>query len=141
MKVWLAATSLIAAVVLPSAGAATTLGCLPGVRPHVFARSQLEVSPSEAKRLEADLERHSMEIGLTYSSVGSYDPYRKPPVSGLTIVLQSRPSAATVIEVRTSSRNRFARVTVGNNCFAKREDWRPYWSAFNALLNHLGYRQ
>lgn len=140
VTVKLSLVAFAAAVVagLPDTSYATTLACLPGVRAHVYERRAFAISANDAKRLHLDLERHAGEIGLSYSSVGGYDPYKKPPLRSMDSILQST-SVATVIEVRTSNSSRYAQVTVGNNCFEPREDWRPYWQKFNALLNRLGY--
>ena len=123
---------------IPGVGSADVLACLPWVRTHVYEHRTFVVSGDEAKRLHVNLERHSGEIGLSYASVGGYDPYKRPPVRSMDSILQSE-SVATVIEVRTSSRSRYAKVTVGNNCFESKEDWRPYWTKFNRLLDRLGY--
>jgi hypothetical protein len=140
VKLSLIALAIAVVAGIPGQTNATTLACLPGVGAHVYEHRAFLISDKDAKQLHLDLERHSGEIGLSYSSVGGYDPYKKPPLRSMDSILQSK-SVATVIEVRTSNRSRYAQVTVGNNCFEPREEWRPYWRKFNALLNDLGYGQ
>jgi len=138
MKLILVATGVSIILAIPDVGSANELACLPGARAHVYEHRAFVVSVDESKRLHADLEHHSDEIGLSYSSVGGYDPYEKPPLRSMDSILQSK-SVGTVVEVRTSNRSRYAKITVGNNCFAPSEDWRPYWTKFNAMLDRLGY--
>ena len=121
-----------------SVGQANVLRCLPGLHAHVYERRVLIVSAKEAARLHADLERHASEVGLSYSAVAGDDPSVEPAYHGMTSILQSA-SVSTVIEVSTSNRTHDARLTVGNNCFAPKEDWRPYWRKLNALIARLGY--
>jgi hypothetical protein len=131
---------LIIGLAIPNACLADVKGCLPGVHTHVFARRAFVISDDEASRFHADLERHSSEIGLSYGSVGGSDPAtsNKSAEQSMTSILQSH-SVGTVIEISTSSRSRFAKIYVGNNCFEPREDWRPYWTKFNSLIKRLGY--
>ncbi|ATQ41241.1 hypothetical protein [Caulobacter mirabilis] len=134
------ALSLATAVAVPGVAGATRSACLPGVKTQVFARSQFAISDETARRLHADLQRHSADIGLGYGAVSSESPATasRPAYHSTTSILQSE-SVATVVRVSTSSDSRIAKIHIGNNCFAPKEDWRPYWSAFGALLKRLGY--
>lgn len=138
MRQFLAAFTALIGVGIPSASSATRLACLPGIGAHTYERRSFIVRADTSKRLHADLELHSGEMGLSYSSVRLYDPAKKPPFRSMDSILQSV-SVATVIDLKTSNRSRYAKITIGNNCFEPKEDWRPYWVKLNRMLKKSGY--
>lgn len=125
--------------VFPSTSSALTLACKPGVTKKTFAKKAFVVPQPQAAKLEAQLTAWGERQGLSVSGVGIEDPDAKPPLLGQTIILQSQ-SFGTVLEVETSNRSDTALVTVGNNCWAPQEDWRPYWRQLNDQLSTWGYR-
>ena len=139
LKIWAGIVGL-AIMALPAVGNTGELACLPGVSSHIYAKREFRISRDQAIRLHAYLERHSNEIGLSYSSVEGTDPATalRPARESMTSILQSK-SVSTVIEISTSSHSKFVRIHIENTCFVPLEDWRPYWTRFNSMLTSLGY--
>jgi hypothetical protein len=73
--------------------------------------------------------------GLSYSSVGGFDPYKKPAFRSLDQILQSRTLDVSIV-IRTTNRDNIAKATVSTfsfNCAAT-EDWRPYWQKLRSFI-------
>lgn len=136
LAVILAVLTVIAA---PSKSWSLVLACKPGITRKIFARRVYFVPQSQAATLENQLEAWGEQQGLNVGRVGSDDPSAKPPLHSWTSILQSE-SYGTVLEIRTSSRSGQAVLTVGNNCWAPQEAWRPYWRRLTLQLSAWGYR-
>ena len=132
--------ALVAALAMATASLPNTLACRPGVSPRVFDRTWVAVPRGGAKALHTRLKGYAGRSDLSVGSVESSDPYEKPPLSSMTTILQTD-SFGTVLEVTASNRTPFAKVTVGNNCWAPRENWRPHWRRLKAFLAAAGYRR
>ncbi len=130
LTVWLG-TALLA---VPSVGAANRLACLPGDGRQVFAVRFVQVPPRGANLLNAGLEIWATGHGLSYGSVG-VPPYDGHTRDSLTVILQTARTVANAITIETSNQSRWARITIGNNCFAKPEDWRPVRRALNTHIS------
>lgn len=75
------------------------------------------------------------ENGFSYSSVGGFDPYKKPAFRSLDQILQSRTLDVSIM-IKTTNRDNIAKATVSTfsfNCAAT-EDWRPYWQTFKSFI-------
>jgi len=83
---------------------------------------------------------YAAKKGLTYAAVGSFSPYKKPPLKKLTQYLQSK-SSDVEITIDTSDRDNIATISIKTfsySCGAT-EDWRPYWTDFRAFVVSQGY--
>ena len=85
---------------------------------------------------------YAARTGLSYATVGSFSPYKKPPLKKLTQYLQSK-SSDMAITIDTSDRDDVASISIETfsySCGAT-EDWRPYWTDFRAFVVSQGYPQ
>lgn len=72
---------------------------------------------------------------LSYSSVGSEDPYKTPAFKSLTHILQSE-TVDVAIHIRATNRSNIATATIStfsSKCGAT-EDWHPYWEIFRSFI-------
>jgi hypothetical protein len=116
----------LALTALPATGRATTLACRPGVREVVYAFRYVPIPPAGEARFHADLESWAEKSGLSVGGVSSEDPGERPVYRSRKTILQSA-KFGIVIDAKTNSRSRYAKLTIGNNCWGPREDWRPWW--------------
>jgi hypothetical protein len=125
--------ALAASLSLPTVCAANRMACPPGRHPQVFAYRYLPLPAQRASEFNARVEKYANANGLDYG--GAELPAQTgDPCNRKSVFLESA-SVATVIEIDTSICNRWARITIGSNCFEKRENWRPYWKRFNRFLS------
>jgi hypothetical protein len=116
----------------PPLASSTTLPCRPGVKSVTYAYRYVLVGPSDPKAFHAELERYGAKMGLDTSGGEFFDPYQKPAFRSQDTFLQS---AGVGVLAETNNRSRYAKVTIGNHCWAAREDWRPYWRDLNRFLD------
>ena len=119
----------------PHLASGTTLPCRPGVRSIVYAYRYVPVGSGGPKAFHAALEQYGAKAGLNSSGTEFFDPYQKPVFRSQDTFLQSD---GVGIVVETSNRSRYAKVTIGNHCWAAREDWRPYWRDLSRFLDRRG---
>jgi hypothetical protein len=101
----------------------------------VKAEMRLKAPKPNPDAITDAIKEYALKNGLTYSSVGGFDPYEKPPHKDLTQILQS-PSYDVSITVETTNRDSIARVEVSTFSYScgKTEDWKPYWRAFERFV-------
>lgn len=121
-------------LLLPGFSQATTRGCRPGVRAVVYAFRYVPVAPSEHARFHADVEKWAERQGLSVGGVEGGDPGQTPVYRSKISILQSE-KFGILIKAETNSRSRHAKLTIGNNCWAPREAWRPWWRRLEAWVD------
>lgn len=138
-KCWLLACGVVSSLVLSAPAGATTLACKPGVRETVFAKARISVLRPDQEKFKQQLEAWGEQNGYDISSVGSEDPYTKPTTTTWTSFLQSE-KYGVVLEAAGSNRSDTVQLSVGNNCWADQEDWKPHWRKLLAQLSLWNYR-
>lgn len=144
-----AALSLSLALLISShlgAAIATTTVCSDSAwkQYHYGQKASLrfDVGRAGPESITTGVKEFAAQNNLSYSSVGSHNPYKHPPLETLEQILQDT-SVAIVITVATSNRSTIARSTIETfsfSCGPVTKDWRPYWRAFTAFLRANGYR-
>jgi hypothetical protein len=115
---------------------ATSLACRQGIKERTFieARYTIENRWIFHQRLQSWAEQQTLWI----CGVGGKDP--ESGKVDQTDIFQSR-FYGVVIHARSSNQSSEAIIRVRNNCWAKTEDWRPYWQALQNQMSGWGYLQ
>lgn len=106
------------------------------------ASLRFDVGRQGPESITSEVKEFAAANGLSYSSVGGHDPYKKPPLDTLDQILQDT-SVAIALQVTTSNRSTIAEATIETfsfSCGPTTKDWRPYWRAFNAFVRANGFR-
>lgn len=137
-KTTVAAVLMLAVLaVAPSAVHATTYACRPGVTNKIYAFRYLPLDRIDAADLHAALETYGERAGMNVSGGGAEDPAKTQPYISRETLLQTK-DYGLVISIETSNHSRYAYVTIGNNCWAPSERWRPVWVKLQDRLDALG---
>ena len=128
-----------------TAGATTTVCSDSAYKKHHYGKKasmRFDVGRLGPESITEKVKEFAAQNGLSYSSVGLKDPYKKPPLEKLNQILQDT-SIAISITVTTSNRNSIATATTETfsfSCGPVTRDWRPYWRAFSTFVRANGYR-
>jgi|SRR6185437_16150595 len=137
----------ILTIALTSTAVATTTVCPTSAykRYHYgqMASLRFDVGRLGPESITREVKEFAARNGLSYSSVGLRNPYKKPPLERLDQILQDT-SVAIAITIMTSNHSTVATATIDTfsfSCGPLTKDWRPYWRAFNAFVRKNGYRR
>lgn len=123
----------------PGFSNAATLVCRPGVAARSYAVRYIGVFIERTEQLHETVGKFAVANGLSVSSVEGMNPNKTSIYNDKTTFLQSA-NFGTVITIRTDNRKNIAKITIGNNCWAPDEDWRPYWKKLSTFLMRAGYK-
>lgn len=135
----LLACAIASSLILSTPVNATKLACKPGINEAVFAKTRISILRPDQEKFKQELEAWGEQNGYHVSSVGSEDPYTKPTTTTWTSFLQSE-KYGIVLEIAGSNRNDTVQLSVGNNCWADQEDWKPHWRKLLTQISSWGYR-
>lgn len=137
----------ILTIALTSTAVATTTVCPTSAykRFHYGQKASLrfDVGRLGPESITKEVKEFAVRNGLSYSSVGLRNPYKRPPLEKLDQILQDT-SVAIAITITTSNRSTIATATIDTfsfSCGPLTKDWRPYWRAFNAFVRKSAYRR
>jgi hypothetical protein len=131
---WAIAFALLSSTA--STSNATSLACRQGIKERTFIEARYTIDNRWIfhQRLQSWAEQQTLSMG----GVGGKDP--ESGDVDQTDIFQSR-FYGVVIHARSSNQSSEAIIRVRNNCWAKTEDWRPYWQALQNQMSDWGYLQ